>query len=518
MTTSKPTDGMLDAKLGRMLAHWEKPAVRSVMLPGTQMTCDEAAAAIRAALTGTVEPVEAVAVKALEWKLRSSAFYDAWKANTVVGRYDVGIVTHGFMAIRRSVEDGQDEDTILAENVAEDEAKAAAQADYETRIRSALAPATLSNPEAPAVVDDAAVERACEAFTSTWADEEPFAKAHYRKNMTAALSAALVATPPAPTDSTRPDYDLRCEECGRAHILDTVIPSGIWNQIAEPHNVLCTVCIDKRLQAKGLTAEAEFYFVGDALVSKLYATPPPQTSAVDGDTIAAIMEDIWTMARCSSPTDRQFWADKFCAALNAQAAPTSAVDGEMVKVLTPKMAEAGRAKLVELGYDGVDFTDAQQVYLAMRDAAPISAVDGLTYARISEIVHECRDRQRSAGEGDQMLSRWISEALSKAQSVPASMGGATHRHKKRGTDYVLIGIGKMQAEDWCTVERETVTFCGDLRDIVDVGPSIDMREVAIYRSVDDGALWVRPREEFDDGRFESLAENPSLPSGGEKSS
>ncbi|MER8924309.1 hypothetical protein [Mesorhizobium sp. M0859] len=229
---------------------------------------------------------------------------------------------------------------------------------------------------------------------------------------------ALVAAPPAPTDSTRPDYDLRCEECGRAHILDTVIPSGIWNQIAEPHNVLCTVCIDKRLQAKGLTAEAEFYFVGDALVSKLYATPPPQTSAVDGDTIAAIMEDIWTMARCSSPTDRQFWADKFCAALNAQAAPTSAVDGEMVKVLTPKMAEAGRAKLVELGYDGVDFTDAQQVYLAMRDAAPISAVDGLTYARISEIVHECRDRQRSAGEGDQMLSRWISEALSKAQAAP----------------------------------------------------------------------------------------------------
>ncbi|MER9217926.1 hypothetical protein NKI48_03175 [Mesorhizobium sp. M0644] len=150
MTTSKPTEGTLDAKLERMLANWEKPAVRSVMLPGTQMTCDEAAAAIRAALTGTVEPAKAMAVKALEWKLRSSAFSDEWKANTVVGRYDVGIVTHGFMAIRRSVEDGQDEDTILAENVAEDEAKAAAQADYEARIRSALAPAALSNPEAPA--------------------------------------------------------------------------------------------------------------------------------------------------------------------------------------------------------------------------------------------------------------------------------------------------------------------------------------------------------------------------------
>jgi hypothetical protein len=31
-----------------------------------------------------------------------------------------------------------------------------------------------------------------------------------------------------------------------------------------------------------------------------------------------------------------------------------------------------------------------------------------------------------------------------------------------------------------------------------------MREVAIYRSVDDGSLWVRPREEFEDGRFAAL--------------
>lgn len=29
-------------------------------------------------------------------------------------------------------------------------------------------------------------------------------------------------------NSTRPDYDLRCEQCGRAHILDTSISSDIW--------------------------------------------------------------------------------------------------------------------------------------------------------------------------------------------------------------------------------------------------------------------------------------------------
>lgn len=57
------------------------------------------------------------------------------------------------------------------------------------------------------------------------------------------------------------------------------------------------------------------------------------------------------------------------------------------------------------------------------------------------------------------------------------------RHVKRGTIYEVLGLGQVQTEDW----------------------GQDNAAVMIYRS-EDGLLWVRPHNEFMDGRFERLDE------------
>lgn len=62
---------------------------------------------------------------------------------------------------------------------------------------------------------------------------------------------------------------------------------------------------------------------------------------------------------------------------------------------------------------------------------------------------------------------------------------------KNGGEYIIIGIGTMQSQDWVKLNTHDKFEC-----------YIDMEEVVIYS--DYKTFWVRPIAEFLDGRFIEL--------------
>lgn len=79
-----------------------------------------------------------VVVKPLRWRRRRRGSDDFY-VETDVGEYCVGLVHSSYAAIRRSIRDAQLHDEVLHRGLGLEEAKAICQADYEARIRSALA-------------------------------------------------------------------------------------------------------------------------------------------------------------------------------------------------------------------------------------------------------------------------------------------------------------------------------------------------------------------------------------------
>lgn len=76
-------------------------------------------------------------------------------------------------------------------------------------------------------------------------------------------------------------------------------------------------------------------------------------------------------------------------------------------------------------------------------------------------------------------------------------GKERYRHKKRGTIYSVLFAGYFQSSD---------LFERDIDDtwLVNTYKPLDSVEVIIYQSIDDKKVWVRPKDEFFDGRFEKV--------------
>lgn len=126
----------------------------------------------------------------------------------------------------------------------------------------------------------------------------------------------------------------------------------------------------------------------------------------------------------------------------------------------------------------------------------------LSQNRMPVMSGDMRDRLTPRGRREcTQAARDVIAALTALQEQPARV--VTHRHKNRGSEYMLVGYGRMQCDWWEHVGGNRYPA--------------DMREVAVYRCVDDNSLWVRPREEFEDGRFEvisaltTLQEQPASP-------
>lgn len=146
------------------------------------------------------------------------------------------------------------------------------------------------------------------------------------------------------------------------------------------------------------------------------------------------------------------------------------------------------------------------VELVLKHSAGAVLSDAVLVERVGRVIAkadpELRGQFDDSEMGDYFWEKWAHAYRPQAEAAIVEINRApppTHRHKKLGTEYTLLGVGKMQADTWKV--PHTYRDMGETEtDMV----TVDMREVAIYRSIDDGSLWVRPREEFEDGRFEPL--------------
>lgn len=413
MTTSKPTEEMLDAAaLEAAHATYERFGQDGDLR--TRRLSDACLSATIRTYLATLKssPVEAVAVKIrpLEW---SDPGLGILYADTIVGAYKINKDGYWWLA-----------DSEMRKAADVEAAKAAAQADYATRIRSALALAPLSNPEAPERdqktgrtaqasppegVPCGGVSRQDQVTANPEAPAAPvemleaflgqpvrkgiddlyFQNGIRQSDIEARLEAALVATPPAAPLAVDGEAiaEALLNRSGVSHPRHAekgLIVRGIRDALAAtaPTSAAITAFATAILHGDDehrgwLKEAAEAFNAGKPMPApRGKGTQPAPTSAVDGEVLEALrkarpyVEMIVTDGFYDTGTDKADLA-AIDAALNAQAVPAAmggAGEMERLREALEWMLERERRRY--------DSTVAAEGFYRSANAMPIAALAG----------------------------------------------------------------------------------------------------------------------------------------------
>ncbi len=158
------------------------------------------------------------------------------------------------------------------------------------------------------------------------------------------------------------------------------------------------------------------------------------------------------------------------------------------------MHDAGETELARI-WTRVDKIRAKQAAKPKHSPLPVASSPAAADAgepakalRASDILREWFGGDRYARDYE-YLDQWFGGQAERVaayirSAIPVTSTAPTHRHKKRGTEYTVLLEGRLQVD-------------GDLDD----------EKVVVYQG-EDGAVWVRPTYEFNDGRFEELPPAP----------